>query len=744
MATTIASQVQALYVGYLGRAADQAGLDFWTNAITAGTSTIESVALGFTLSAEYTALYAGKTNEELAAAIYENVLGRAADADGLAFWVGEIANGTVAADTLLAAMLNSLGAVDQQVIDNKVLVANAFTTAAGENYDAAAGAKVLVGVDGTEASVEAALATIPGATFTLTEGLEALAAANTAKSDLLQDTVAANESVAADLKAAGHDVNPTDDQVETSLADVLEAAQGAVAAKVTGITGAADYADNSDALNAALLSDQEAANAKTLEAKQKLLADANTAIAKVEGLTAAVAAYEAAEKADIAADTALVKSQTALTAAEANFDAALEEAAGKANEYTVAVTYTNTTAGAAGDKVEVTDATTNTTVSVISFDEKAKVFKLEAGITEDDYAGVTTLLAAMNANVAAVKVATDTQKALGSAELTLDYLDSAGGTELKAVADAFVFSTPALKDAPSDAEIQAEKDLFSDKIDALNALADANDSDINTTTTYAQVIAGLEAAIAAETTILAVKAETQAAYEAGYITAAHKAIIDGVAVDGVNTNIAALAEAKGDYTWAMEQATLIDAEGALKTAEVTSEVGFGALVTEYETQTTAVEVAEKAIADLAKAVAELAVIDELVTSVEAAADVIEAAEKAFADNGLTVPVTLDGGIDLATAQNDVFVAGTVDTEVRSMGILGEDVLYVGTAVYNDAKVVITGADTEAGEVLLKNAGDDTVIEFFLEETATGVNVHIEGKAFASSASSYEADRKSVV
>lgn len=192
MANAIASQVQALYVGYLGRAADQAGLDFWTNAITAGTSTIESVALGFTLSQEYTSKYEGLSNEELAAAIYENVLGRAADADGLAFWVGELEKGVQTPETLLAAMINSLGAVDQKVIDNKVLVANAFTTAAGENYDAAAGAKVLVGVDGTEASVEAALATIPGATFTLT------ASATTVNEDgSITYTVTASEAVTA-------------------------------------------------------------------------------------------------------------------------------------------------------------------------------------------------------------------------------------------------------------------------------------------------------------------------------------------------------------------------------------------------------------------------------------------------------------------------------------------------------------------------------------------------------------------
>lgn len=168
MANAIASQVQALYVGYLGRAADQAGLDFWTNAIVNGTSTIESVALGFTLSQEYTSKYEGLSNEELVAAIYQNVLGRAADADGLAFWVGELEKGVQTPATLLAAMLNSLGEIDQKVIDNKVYVANAYTAAAGADYDPEAGAEILEGVDDTDASVEQAIGSLLGSTVMLT------------------------------------------------------------------------------------------------------------------------------------------------------------------------------------------------------------------------------------------------------------------------------------------------------------------------------------------------------------------------------------------------------------------------------------------------------------------------------------------------------------------------------------------------------------------------------------------------
>lgn len=162
MATTLASQVQELYVGYLGRAADKAGLDFWVKAIENGTSTLESVALGFTLSEEYKAQYNGLTTTQLVAKVYQNVLGRAADADGLAFWAGEVNKGVIKADTLVKSMINSLGAIDQLTIDNKVTAANAYTIAAGANYNVEAG----------KAAVLNAGATLPGAnnpgqTFTL-------------------------------------------------------------------------------------------------------------------------------------------------------------------------------------------------------------------------------------------------------------------------------------------------------------------------------------------------------------------------------------------------------------------------------------------------------------------------------------------------------------------------------------------------------------------------------------------------
>ncbi|WP_462381140.1 DUF4214 domain-containing protein [Pseudomonas sp. Marseille-QA0892] len=198
MAVT-ASQVQALYVGYLGRAADKAGLDFWVNAINTGVSTLESAALGFTLSAEYKAQYDGLSTEDLVGKVYENVLGRAADAEGKAFWVAEIAKGTVTADTLVAAMVNSLGELDTKTINNKVFVANAYTAAAGDAYDAEAGASVLEGVNSDASTLAGKLQSIDNGQFkglvpglALLQGLnsaeaavEAYAKANTASVDQL-------------------------------------------------------------------------------------------------------------------------------------------------------------------------------------------------------------------------------------------------------------------------------------------------------------------------------------------------------------------------------------------------------------------------------------------------------------------------------------------------------------------------------------------------------------------------------
>jgi hypothetical protein len=207
--------VQQLYVGYLGRAADQAGLNFWADAIANGTATIKSVATGFTLSTEYKAAYAGLTSDALVDQVYNNVLGRAADAEGKAFWVAALAKGTVTADTLVATIVTNLGALDQATISNKVFVAQTYTDTVGAAYNPTAGADVLVGVDSTPASVTTALSAISsGSLAGQVPGLaliNAFEAATTAQTAYEVANTATADALVAKLAALTNTLDDGDD-----------------------------------------------------------------------------------------------------------------------------------------------------------------------------------------------------------------------------------------------------------------------------------------------------------------------------------------------------------------------------------------------------------------------------------------------------------------------------------------------------------------------------------------------------
>jgi Ca2+-binding RTX toxin-like protein len=84
-----AAQASRLYWGALGRAPDAAGLQGWTAALEGGMS-LNQAAGGFVGSAEFQAKYGSLDNAGFVNLLYQNVLGRAADAGGLAAWVGAL------------------------------------------------------------------------------------------------------------------------------------------------------------------------------------------------------------------------------------------------------------------------------------------------------------------------------------------------------------------------------------------------------------------------------------------------------------------------------------------------------------------------------------------------------------------------------------------------------------------------------------------------------------------------------
>ncbi|EPJ7993819.1 DUF4214 domain-containing protein [Pseudomonas aeruginosa] len=185
MATTSA-QVQQLYVAYLGRAADKAGLDYWLGELNAtpATITLEQVRANFVNEQpEYANAYAGLNRVDTVTKIYNNLFGRAPDAAGLTYWTTG-GGATVAADQLLVAFINGASSADAQVVTNKVLVSEVYTSTVGSNYVQADAATILNGITGDTATVAAAFAKLQDGSLTGTAvpaGLVAL------KADLLAD-----------------------------------------------------------------------------------------------------------------------------------------------------------------------------------------------------------------------------------------------------------------------------------------------------------------------------------------------------------------------------------------------------------------------------------------------------------------------------------------------------------------------------------------------------------------------------
>jgi len=544
MANAIASQVQALYVGYLGRAADQAGLDFWTNAITAGTSTIESVALGFTLSQEYTSKYEGLSNEELAAAIYQNVLGRAADADGLAFWVGELEKGVQTPETLLAAMINSLGAVDQKVIDNKVYVANAYTAAAGADYKAEAGAKILEGVDGTAASVAKAIGTLPTSTETITESLAAVVDAQAAVTADVDAWGAAQTPAKAAGVATVADVHSAVDVAEDAVDDFL-VANGVV------LTGAGVAATSYDSVASSDL--YTAGDAATAYGQQNALEDANLAVIKAK-----IAAQKTALDTSVSTATTTLQNLTNGAQLKAAVDAVLVAQAGvtaaqKAEANAVAATASSASALVAASDAVTAASFAGTAISV-TVDGNTYTSTYNATTktwTNNDVALNSVNLADVQAKAVAqlaAGAAVDNAEALVSVRmLAVEKLD-ATQTNGVAITDPATQTDAAPKDGWVDGSVST----------ALTAEAKAYADAKQAVTDYASKVDGLNKLVAAVDAARSESAEL-ASLEAK-VAAANKVLTDA----GLNV----VSVASGDVEFATAKSDVFQLEATLSGASV--------------------------------------------------------------------------------------------------------------------------------------------------------------------------------
>ncbi|WP_256805454.1 DUF4214 domain-containing protein [Pseudomonas kurunegalensis] len=313
MAITSA-QVQQLYVAYLGRAADKAGLDYWLGELNAtpATITLEQVRANFVNEqAEYKEVYAGLSRVDTVTKIYNNLFNRAPDADGLTYWTTG-GGASVSADQLLIAFINGAAATDAQTVTNKVLVSEIYTSTAGSNFVAADAKEIISGVT-DNASISTALGKLTNGSLS---GIAVPAAVAALKADIAADAAVTSFETnnVTTLKALNDELvalSVTNDTAglignyTSSTQTTYGGLSGDIEAGITAARGSLD----TEALTTAVAKD-------TTD-----LATARTAFLTEKGTTNAVdsiAAYEAAVKA-VAANKGAVDSD--LTQAEATFSA---------------------------------------------------------------------------------------------------------------------------------------------------------------------------------------------------------------------------------------------------------------------------------------------------------------------------------------------------------------------------------------------------------------------------------------
>lgn len=94
--TTPLNQVEQLYVGYFGRAGDAAGMNYWIGQLNSGAITLARMSASFAVQPEATSKYPFLANPNLGDPgafvdqVYQNLFNHAADVAGKAYWVAQL------------------------------------------------------------------------------------------------------------------------------------------------------------------------------------------------------------------------------------------------------------------------------------------------------------------------------------------------------------------------------------------------------------------------------------------------------------------------------------------------------------------------------------------------------------------------------------------------------------------------------------------------------------------------------
>jgi len=718
------TQISELYVAIFNRASEGSGNTYWqTFSSDDSAAEVASAMLASTAAEDYFGSSLDE-NQAFIETIYENTLSKtlADDPDGIAYWVGRLDSGE-SRGQIVSELVAAVGDYEDDVADgtadaatvrafnqfnNRVEVSN-YTADNLQDVPDDFATSLAFGEGGLVVSEDAATVTSAQSSVDAIVNPEAPATGLTA---LLNELSTAQDSLNDFLAAADGDDDPDTFTTALAIEGDYDTAVTATDALVDGT-----YDGASTAVKAALLSAQETANAEVLATAEESVADANTAIAEVDGLTAAVAAAKAAADAEDAATEAAANAQVAEEAASAswvvtaNGGAKVDGAINSTGVLTVDVDDATNAVFANDTVLTLTEVDANTgVVSLADADsgwdaDQVAVFEAQQGLAAD-------LIAKYNASISADAAKTSAVDASDAADLEAALLDkgddAATVTALSDVGAGFTETTAANAAEPTAAEIAAEITALT-KIENDGQSALASDialvgwagSEKDTETAHATVVG---------------QAVTDGFIDATSETAINAAFDAALTAEA---DLNAAAEASID---ALEDAT--NTAGALDTFEdlvdayYTAELADTPLIEDLVTAETAVVAAQDTIDTLDEVVTEEQTLLDQLTQAGVLQDAVDDAEQALTDADFVVSTV--GISQTATADNDAYLVGDVEGTISGFGNEGSDSLFVGTDyVLNTGDVETDGVDSALEIFLTEDAGGNTTVT--LETSAFGSN-----------------------
>jgi hypothetical protein len=105
---SVHTEISQMYVALFGRAPDAEGLAFWTGSRLGGMSVVEAADAMFATAPARIYYPAGLSHQQIVASFYANVLGRTADAEGLAFWTAKLDAPGATPGSVIAEMVDNV------------------------------------------------------------------------------------------------------------------------------------------------------------------------------------------------------------------------------------------------------------------------------------------------------------------------------------------------------------------------------------------------------------------------------------------------------------------------------------------------------------------------------------------------------------------------------------------------------------------------------------------------------------